>query len=468
MSKKPKQTLHFESFQWLNKWKSSQRLLESKTTSQDYPELDEVKEDIERAISFLMGKFPFFGAFVYRFRILYVPANDPHIKTMATDGKNIFINPAFAKSLTDAQTVFVLCHEILHNVMLHFSRERAKGVKKHKRWNRAADYEINPMLVDEGILTAEEVTNKLRGLYDEKYAGKTAEEIYDLIGDKKMPPLPPELQDKIDKAKEEFPDIDPETGEPEEEEDDKEKDQKNQGKSNDKDKKDEEGEEDGEGEGGEESDDDEGGEGEGLGGEGDGKGSGSKKPGTGNESGKGKEKGEAGDEDDDGEGDGIGGIIDPDASIKKQKELGVPIEMPSEKDQKNIIDEAVRNKKELKGGKTAGSGHGYLARAIERFEKPQVNWKNELRRVVGKMVGGSEMYLGKRKHLWKDEYIYGERDLERRLKTAIMTVDTSGSIGDDELRTMLTEVNDIIRSKKIKKSEVVYFDDGIQGIDAVS
>jgi predicted metal-dependent peptidase/Sec-independent protein translocase protein TatA len=513
MMKKPLYILQFESHKWLKTWQNTQRLVESAATTQNYPELEIVKEDVERAIALLIGKFPFFGAFVYRFRILYVNAKDNRVKTMATDGKNIFINPAFAKSLTDAQTIFVLCHEILHNVMLHFTRERAKAVTKHKRWNRAADYEINPMLVDEGLLTKEELTNTLRGLFDEKYEGKTAEEIYDIIGDKKMPDLPPDLQKKIDKAKEEFPDIEPEEpeepeeidndkkekGDDKEEKSDDKEDNDKEEKGDDKKEKDkeqsgddkeegddsetgEEGDDGDEGEGDGENDGDEG-EGEGDGedeGEGEGENEGGKSKGKSKGgSGKGKpsaESGEGGDgesseDDDDGDGeeeDGIGGILDPDVSKELQKELGVPIEMPSEKEDKGLQDEAVRQQKHLKGGKgAAGSGKGLLQRAIDKWAKPQANWKNELRRIVGKMVGGTEEFLGKRKYLHRDEYIYGERELDKRLKTAIMTVDTSGSMGDEELSAILTEIYAIIKQRKIKKSEIVYFDDGIQGIDVV-
>ena len=57
------------------------------------------------------------------------------------------------------------------------------------------------------------------------------------------------------------------------------------------------------------------------------------------------------------EGDGIGGIIDPDASIKKQKELGVPVEMPSEKDQKNQGKSNDKDKKDEEGEED-GEGEG--------------------------------------------------------------------------------------------------------------
>ena len=104
---------------------------------------------------------------------------------MATDGHNFFINPKFCSTLEDKHIVFILCHEILHNVLMHFLRGNNYGIDKttHNKWNIATDYEINLMLVAEGInVSGEEVKNKpMSGLYDEKYLDMPAEEIYDLL-----------------------------------------------------------------------------------------------------------------------------------------------------------------------------------------------------------------------------------------------------------------------------------------------
>lgn len=424
-------TLTFESFGNLEKWKGQQALLEA-AKSQSAPDLDEVKDDIERSIATIVGMYPFFGAFIYRFRILYVEWNHPHIQTMATDGKNIFINPAFAASLTDAQTTFVLCHEILHNVMVHFLRATAKGVDDHERWNVAADYEINPMLVDEGLLTAAQVKDELHGLYDEKYLDLPAEEIYDRTPSKKMPPLPQWLLDKIKKEIEK------------QNKQNKGQQQQGQGQSQ-------------PGQGQPQP-------GQGQPGSGSGEGQGQGQPGQGQPgqgSGSGSGNGEVF------KGEGIGGILTKEQSVQIQKELGVPVEVATEKDGNKLIEEAYQNKQHIKSSTSRGTGKGLLQRAIERMAKPQVNWKNELRRIIGKMTARSEEYFGKKKHLYRGDYLYGDKESEGALKTAVMTVDTSGSMGDDELKAILTEIYDIIKSKKIKKTEIVYFDDGIQGIDIV-
>jgi len=166
-------------------------------TEDEIDELDAMmknaKADCERAATFMMTKFKFFGEFIYRMRWVYT--YHPSIRTMATDGTSIYINPKFCASLTSDEVLFVLCHEILHNIMSHFIREKSflgsnPSPSDHGKWNRAADYEINPMVVDALI---DKNGNYLippshfkdanafgggGGLYDEKYLDMSAEAIF--------------------------------------------------------------------------------------------------------------------------------------------------------------------------------------------------------------------------------------------------------------------------------------------------
>ena len=145
--------------------------------------LIQTKEDIERCVALIMGRYKFFGEFIYKFRILYTY----RVSTMATDGKNFFVNPLFCSLLNDKQIVFILCHEILHNVMVHFLRAENKGAEKEK-WNQAADHEINLMLTEEGLLSVDQVINEIHGLCDTQFKEMTAEEIYDRLPDSPQPP----------------------------------------------------------------------------------------------------------------------------------------------------------------------------------------------------------------------------------------------------------------------------------------
>jgi hypothetical protein len=155
----------------------------------------EVVEDVKRAVSLIIANHPFFGEWLVKCRFLY---DHPAVDTMATDGHNIFINSRFAASLSDDQISFVLCHEVLHPMMNHFARANnflgtTRDQETNIRWNIAADYEINPMLVAEGMLSGDEVKNGLKGCYDEKYVTPVkmaAEEIYEKVGDETPKPPP--------------------------------------------------------------------------------------------------------------------------------------------------------------------------------------------------------------------------------------------------------------------------------------
>lgn len=78
--------------------------------------------------------------------------------TMATDGKNIFIDEDFIQELKLSEAVFVMCHEVGHAMWMHMSRGKYywdTGFDGKKFipmvWNFAGDYVINDMLVQSQI-----------------------------------------------------------------------------------------------------------------------------------------------------------------------------------------------------------------------------------------------------------------------------------------------------------------------------
>lgn len=101
---------------------------------------------------------------------------DNSIPTAATDGGAIYYNAEFMKGLSEPDRAFVMAHEVMHVVLLHFERRKFRDIQ---RWNIAADHVINPMLTERMPLPA------IAGiLYDENLLGKSAEEIY-----AELPPL---------------------------------------------------------------------------------------------------------------------------------------------------------------------------------------------------------------------------------------------------------------------------------------
>lgn len=162
-----------------------------------------------------------------------------------------------------------------------------------------------------------------------------------------------------------------------------------------------------------------------------------------------------------------GGMLTPDESKALQEQLGVPVELPGAGDDEKMTQEARRHVDKLSQGGEPGSGKGGLRRAVMKLTEPIVDWKSVLKRFIGKAMSSTEPVLGSRRHLYKGDYFYGEKNKYEAMDNAVVAVDTSGSMTPKAIEMILSEIKGIIKVKKIKKTTVVYFDHGIQGIDEV-
>lgn len=134
---------------------------------------------VQKAILWININRGFFGQLLANLNIY--GSSDPNYPTMCTNGLNIQYHPDFVLSQSDAAIRFVLCHEILHCVGDHMGR---RGNRKPLLWNYAADYAINPILdaeKDSNFSWPKNQDGTRMGLYEEKYAGMRAEDIYDDI-----------------------------------------------------------------------------------------------------------------------------------------------------------------------------------------------------------------------------------------------------------------------------------------------
>lgn len=127
---------------------------------------------------------PFFAHLMFK-----IPTQETFkIQTAATDGKRILYNPLFFEDLADVkECMFVFVHEILHVIFCHSLRfqqllkqyeakhGKANANALHSVFNKAADYIINPILKAFGYKLP---TGNHEGLYNEKYAGRTVEDLF--------------------------------------------------------------------------------------------------------------------------------------------------------------------------------------------------------------------------------------------------------------------------------------------------
>jgi hypothetical protein len=139
----------------------------------------EVKSRINRAILWLSINRGFYGELLTHLNIY----GSSSVSTMCTDGTSIIFGPQFVLDHTREELCFVLCHEILHCIGYHHER---RVDRDPYLWNVAADLAINPILMDDPDMKIPVVKSgvhagKINGLYEEKFVGMRAEEIYDIV-----------------------------------------------------------------------------------------------------------------------------------------------------------------------------------------------------------------------------------------------------------------------------------------------
>lgn len=132
--------------------------------------------------------------------------DNPRIRTMATDGRSVYINPAFVDLLISNDDLgpeavaFVLIHEALHVLLEHtlkYGIMKDKGFGDHVRANRAMDCEVNYIIEyllfdnDGNPLFDEGITQRCKGWINKEWGDKamTWEEIYPMIPAERMKPL---------------------------------------------------------------------------------------------------------------------------------------------------------------------------------------------------------------------------------------------------------------------------------------
>ena len=129
-----------------------------------------VRDQLIQARVALLLDQPFFGSLS-----MYLKLNeDTEVKTACTDGYQIRYNPTFIASLTPAETRGLLAHEVMHVALQH---HRRRGNRAAKKWNRAGDYAINPLLLDAGL------TLPQNGCVNWAWRGEAAETIFPKLPD---------------------------------------------------------------------------------------------------------------------------------------------------------------------------------------------------------------------------------------------------------------------------------------------
>lgn len=118
----------------------------------------------------LLLRHSFFGNLATRMKLINA---DEWCATAATDGRTFYYNSRFIMMLKTKEVEFLFGHEVLHVVYDHIDR---RGTRDPQIWNIANDYTVNADLKRHKV---GQFITTVPCLYEQKYDGKTSEEIYD-------------------------------------------------------------------------------------------------------------------------------------------------------------------------------------------------------------------------------------------------------------------------------------------------
>ena len=135
------------------------------------PALDRrVREKLVTARVGMLLRASFFGNLATRLKLVNA---DEWCATAATDGRHFYYNTRFIEMLKPKEVEFLFGHEVLHCVYDHFGR---RGDRDPQLFNIANDYAVNGDLKKHRV---GEFITSVPCLYEDKYVGKSSEEIYD-------------------------------------------------------------------------------------------------------------------------------------------------------------------------------------------------------------------------------------------------------------------------------------------------
>lgn len=130
----------------------------------------DAREKLVTARIGLLLRHSFFGNLATRMQLVNA---DLWCSTAATDGLKFYYNSRFIMMLKPKEVEFLVGHEVLHVVYDHMGR---RGNRDPEIWNIADDYAVNADLKRHKV---GEFIKTVPCLYEQKYDGKAAEEIYD-------------------------------------------------------------------------------------------------------------------------------------------------------------------------------------------------------------------------------------------------------------------------------------------------
>jgi predicted metal-dependent peptidase len=171
-----------------------------------------------------------------------------------------------------------------------------------------------------------------------------------------------------------------------------------------------------------------------------------------------------------GEGEGgMGNPSDGDPEFDEHDWDGAK-EMTAEeqKDLAREIDQAIRQGI-MAQQKIAGSGAGGLDRELQGLLEPKVNWREVLREFVKSTCNAKDASSWRRvNRRFLSSGVYMPSLIGEKVGHLVIAIDTSGSIGGDELADFLSEVKGIAEEVNPECVDLLYWDSEVAGHEVYS
>jgi len=168
-------------------------------------------------------------------------------------------------------------------------------------------------------------------------------------------------------------------------------------------------------------------------------------------------------------GDGIGDMSGGDPEFDEHDWDGAQ-EMTAEekKDLAREVDQAIRQGI-MARNKIAGNGAGGLDRELEGLLEPKVNWREVLRDFVKSTCNAKDKSSWRKvNRRFLSTGVYMPTLIGEKVGHLVIAIDTSGSIGGDELTEFLSEVKGIAEEVNPEVVDLLYWDSEVAGHETYS
>jgi predicted metal-dependent peptidase len=129
-----------------------------------------------------------------------------------------------------------------------------------------------------------------------------------------------------------------------------------------------------------------------------------------------------------------------------------------------VVQAAVKKAQEI--SKMAGKGTPGLERLIDAICEPQIPWGEYLRKAIATTTRGRDVYTWSRPNRRKlaiAPHVYWPGRSGLKGPVIAVEIDTSGSVGEDELKAFLGELSGILTDVQPEMVHVAYVDDELCG-----